>query len=117
METLQKIFAPDVYYHDPFHDVTGAESIHKIYIKVFEKMDETRIKVNGYAVNGFMAFVSLKISVSMKKKKGELEGTTCLVFDENGLVKESLGFSRCLRSIRRGSYSWLSHEWVRKHMV
>ena len=89
---LREIYAPDVHYCDPFHDVVGVESIHKIYEKMFDQMDEVKITVTGRAVNGNMAFVSWRMSVRKKKKRGEMEGATRLRFDEKGLVIELVDF-------------------------
>lgn len=97
LDALKKLYAPNVHYHDPFHDVDGIESIHKIYDKMFDQMDEIKIKVTGHAVNGSMAFISWKTLVTAGKKQGEFEGTTRLLFDENGLVKDS--FDYCDASI------------------
>lgn len=115
MDALKKVYSSDVHYHDPFHDVVGIDSIHKIYNGMFEQFDEVEIKVTGQAVNGTMAFVSWKMSVKAKKKQGDIEGTTRLRFDENGLIRESLDFYDASIFFEAIPVLGCLMRWIRKH--
>lgn len=92
VDDLKQVYSLDVHYRDPFDDVIGVDRMHAICEKAFTQMDQIIIKVTGHAVNGDVAFISWKMDAIYKKKLAMIEGTTRLVFDERGLVKDTVDF-------------------------
>jgi hypothetical protein len=89
LDALKKLYAPNVHYHRPFHDVDGIEEILSDYNRMFDQYDEITFKETAHAASGSTAFISWKTFVKAGKKQGEFDSVTRLLFDEKGLVKDA----------------------------
>lgn len=116
-EELRKVYSPEVHYRDPFQDVVGIDRVHAVFDKAFGELDDFKIKVTGHAVNESMstAFISWRMSVTKKKKQMTLEGTTRLLFDDGGLVKESVDFTDASVLFEAIPILGFVLRWIRNH--
>jgi hypothetical protein len=118
VEDLKQIYSLDVHYRDPFQEVIGVDRrVHAICEKVFDQMDQISIQVTGHAVNGNVAFISWKMNVTYEKKLETIEGTTRLVFDEKGLVKDTVDYYDASIVFETVSVLGSSLKWLRKRLA
>lgn len=86
---LERIYAPDAQFKDPFNEVRGIEPIAAIFTHMFEQVDQPRFVVTSTVLQGDDAFLTWEFLFRMKRFSREpqcIRGATQIRFDASGAV-------------------------------
>jgi hypothetical protein len=92
LETAQHadhIYARNAYFKDPFNEVHDNQSIKRLFVHMFEQVDNPRFVIHESILQGNQAFITWDMICGFKSwAKGEqrIRGGTHLTFAEDGLV-------------------------------
>lgn len=92
LETAQhadRIYTPDAYFKDPFNEVRDNQAIRRLFIHMFEQVDNPRFVIHERILQGNQAFITWDMICGFKSwKKGEqrIHGATHLTFADDGRV-------------------------------
>jgi len=89
---LDQLAAADLHYHDPFVDVRGIEAVKRVYLLMFEDVDDPRFTFTRTACDGDTCFLRWHFTCRPKTiRRGQpwvCDGVTELRFDAAGRVVE-----------------------------
>ena len=87
---LDRYYAADARFKDPFNDVRGVPAIARIFQHMFDSLEQPRFVVTQQLLQGNEAFLSWEFTFRFRNFKREqlqrIEGATHLKFDDAGLV-------------------------------
>jgi len=83
---LSRHVANDVFFRDPFNEVTGVDKMHQIFAHMFESMGEVRFEVLHCAMSGDTGLLNWSMAATLRGKPWEFAGMTKVEFDDEGLV-------------------------------
>jgi len=78
--------AEDVYFRDPFNEVTGVDKMQQIFAHMYETMGEVRFDILHCAMTGATGLLHWRIVATLRGKPWEFEGMTKVEFNEDGLA-------------------------------
>lgn len=86
---LAEFYTADARFKDPFNDVQGVPAIQRIFVHMFEALDEPRFVVRDIVADGDQCFLTWDFLFRMKRFSREpqvIHGGSHLRFDTAGLV-------------------------------
>ena len=94
---LHKLCAPQVRFRDPFNDVTGVEKLEKLFVKMFEDVEDPRFDVTDTAISGSVAYLRWSMSYRPKRSwagpnRWHIDGMTEVHVDADGRVTQHLDY-------------------------
>lgn len=80
---LDRLCAPGVRFKDPFNDVVGVEKLRRVFVHMFETVDDPVFSVSDIAVSGQTAYLRWEFSFRPKGRKAgwTISGMSEVVFD------------------------------------
>lgn len=84
---LSRIYADDVWFKDPFNEVSGIDEVTRIFTHMFEQVDAPRFVVTHSVLQGEQAFLTWDFLFRMKRHSSEqqcIRGATHLRFAADG---------------------------------
>lgn len=87
--TLSRIYTEDVWFKDPFNEVTGLDAVSRIFTHMFVQVDAPRFVVTKHVLQGEHAFLTWDFLFRMKRGSGAeqcIRGATHLHFAADGRV-------------------------------
>lgn len=88
-EQLDRIYAPDAYFKDPFNEVRGLPAIMPLFTHMFTQVENPRFVVTHTVLEGNSAFMTWDFLFHMRRYAREeqcIRGATQLRFAEDGRV-------------------------------
>jgi hypothetical protein len=84
------LYAPNARFKDPFNEVVGIEAIRKIFLHMFDQVEQPRFVVHEHIMQGDQAFLTWDFLFRFKRSKAQqcVRGASHLRFDAAGLVSE-----------------------------
>jgi ketosteroid isomerase-like protein len=86
LTALERFYAPDARFKDPFNDVTGAEAIAALFRHMFATVDTPRFVVGTRIVQGSEAMLGWDFHLRVRGRPVVIQGVTQLRFDTDGRV-------------------------------
>lgn len=90
LSALAECYDPQARFKDPFNDVTGVAEIHRIFLHMFDTLENPRFIVTHRLVQGNECFLTWDFRFRFRSfKKGQdqcIVGSTHLVFSEAGRI-------------------------------
>ncbi|NHZ62082.1 nuclear transport factor 2 family protein [Massilia genomosp. 1] len=86
---IERIYAPDAQFKDPFNEVRGAGPIVAIFAHMFEQVEQPRFVVTSTVLQGDDAFLTWEFLFRMKRFSTApqcIRGATRIRFDASGAV-------------------------------
>lgn len=87
---LDRIYAADAFFKDPFNEVRGIAEIRSIFSHMFVQVDAPRFVVTTQIVQGDTAFLTWNFLFRMKRFSSDeqcIRGASHLRFAQNGLIE------------------------------
>ena len=88
-EQLAQVYAHDARFKDPFNEVRGIAEIERIFMHMFEQVNEPHFVVTTRVMRDGQAFLAWEFLFRMKRFSNETQcilGATHIVFDDDGKV-------------------------------
>ena len=87
---LDRVYAADARFKDPFNDVQGLSAIQRIFRHMFASLDQPRFLITGRIVQGQQCFLTWEFHFGFKRFKQRqaqcIVGASHLLLDEAGLI-------------------------------
>jgi hypothetical protein len=89
---LDRYYAADARFKDPFNDVSGIEAIHNIFAHMFASTIDPRFKVLDRALSEQAVWFYWVFTFRARKRDYRVEGTSRVRFNSDGRVSEHIDF-------------------------
>ena len=93
---LGKLMAADIRFRDPIHDVKGIEKVQRVYLRLFEMVDNPRFTVTHSACTDDLCFLRWHFTCRPRLfghgHPWIVEAVTALRFDQAGRVREQADY-------------------------
>jgi ketosteroid isomerase-like protein len=90
VQDIDRFYAPDARFKDPFNDVTGIPAIQQIFEHMFVALDRPRFVVTNQVVQGTQCFLTWEFHFAFKRFQASqpqvILGGSHLVFSPQGLI-------------------------------
>jgi predicted SnoaL-like aldol condensation-catalyzing enzyme len=86
LQDIERLYAPDASFKDPFNEVVGIAAIKKIFSHMFETTEQPQFVILESIQQGNQAFLTWHFIFGLNEKKYTVKGGTHLRFDDAGLV-------------------------------
>ena len=89
VDDIERIYTEDAYFKDPFNEVRGTNNIRRIFLHMFEQVDQPRFLVTSTVLQGDNAFLCWDFLFTMKRFNTEeqcIRGATHICFATDGRV-------------------------------
>lgn len=83
---IRRHVAKDVFFRDPFNEVTGVDKMQQIFGHMFETMGEVRFDILHCAMSGDTGMLYWSMAATLRGKPWKFEGMTKVEFDDEGLA-------------------------------
>ena len=91
IDALERLYASDARFKDPFNDVRGVDAIRAIFRHMFVALHEPRFVVTGSVLQGDQCFLTWDFTFRFRsfspRVSQTVRGATHLVLDASGLVR------------------------------
>jgi ketosteroid isomerase-like protein len=87
---LSRVYTDEVWFKDPFNEVTGSAEVSRIFIHMFEQVDAPRFVVTHSVLQGEHAFLTWDFLFRMKRGSADeqcIRGATHVRFAADGRVE------------------------------
>ncbi len=84
-----RLYAPDAYFKDPFNEVHGNAAIQRLFVRMFDQVDQPRFIIHEAILQGDQAFITWDMAFRFKRgKRGEqrIRGVSHLRFAADGRI-------------------------------
>ena len=97
LDTLDRYFATDARFKDPFNDVRGLDAIRQVFQRMFETCLDLEFKVHNRFLEGdtgclIWSFRFRPNVAGLRKQTWSLEGSSRIRFDADGKITEHVDF-------------------------
>ena len=82
LKEIDKYYATDVFFKDPFNELKGREKVKTIFEDMFEHLVNPHFDLHDIIVEGHQAFATWDFVFSFKRKVYTIRGSTHFKFDE-----------------------------------
>lgn len=90
LDGLDRIYTPDAYFRDPFHEVRGIGAIRSIFAKMFVRLADCRFRVLDTVAEGSTALLTWDLTFRFPGSRAAtlqtIHGASHLKFDASGRV-------------------------------
>ena len=86
---IERIYAPDARFKDPFNDIRGLAAITRVFEHMFTQLDEPRFVVTSRVAQGAEAFLVWEMQFRFQRYVAGpqvIRGATHIRFDADGMV-------------------------------
>lgn len=87
---LAEVYAPHVYFRDPFNEVRGIDEVSRIFRQMFEHLDDCRFAFRDTVVDDGGAMLTWDMTFRIRRLRPQelrtIHGATHLKFDATGRV-------------------------------
>ena len=83
-----EFYNDNVIFVDPTQKTQGLDSYIKAQNKLVKRCDDIYIETHAISINRYCGFIEWTMGLKIMGKEFIYPGTTRLIFDENGLIKE-----------------------------
>lgn len=91
LEAIDRIYAADAVFKDPFNDVRGVPAIRNVFVHMFDALVEPRFVVTTQVLQGSQCFLTWDFRFRLQRQRGAMpqviRGASHLVFDSEGRVQ------------------------------
>jgi steroid Delta-isomerase len=84
LSDLSQHVTSDVFFRDPFNEVTGVDKMHQIFDHMFETMGDVRFEILHCAMSGNTGLLYWSMDTILRGKPWNFEGMTKVEFDCEG---------------------------------
>ena len=92
LNELDRYFAPDVHFSDPFNDVTGRDAVRRIFEHMFMHTEEPRFIVEGWMCKDNTASLRWQFQCRLEGLAISVPGMSFVRFDDRGKVTEHIDY-------------------------
>jgi hypothetical protein len=94
IENFRNIYDENVTFKDPFNEVEDIASVYKIFVHMYQNLDNPRFVINEYVDKKNIIYVKWDFLFAFKGKKDEnsFEGVSRLVVNEQGKVTSHIDY-------------------------
>jgi ketosteroid isomerase-like protein len=90
LSELERFYAPDVRFKDPFNDVTGVPAVRRIFSHMFKTLESPRFVITREVTQDQQCFLTWEFRFRLKSLQSGREqcilGATHLTFSDAGLI-------------------------------
>ena len=89
VKTLDRVYAANASFKDPFNDVRGADEIRRVLDRMFESLTDAKFVINDSVLQGAQAFLIWDMTFRLRKlpaKLHKIHGASHIRFDAAGQV-------------------------------
>ena len=95
LEHIDRVMTEDVYFSDPFNDVTGLDAARRIFMHMFRDLDDPVFAVLNAAISendNSIGLLHWRLNATMKRKNTPLiiEGMSVIRFAADGRVQQHI---------------------------
>ena len=83
-----EFYNKQVIFIDPTQETVGLDSYIEVQEKLVKRCDDVYLKTHAISINGKCGFVEWTMGLKIMGKEFIYDGTTRLIFAENGLIQE-----------------------------
>jgi steroid Delta-isomerase len=90
LSRIDRVYAPDACFRDPFNEVSGIEAIKEIYRHMFEQVEQPHFLITARVMQGNEAFLTWDFLFHMKRWSSAphcIRGATHLRFGPDGRIQ------------------------------
>lgn len=119
LDELDRHYAADVRFKDPFHDVVGVDAVRAIFAHTFDKLPDARFRVTGRFVgtqHAAMILWEMDCALGGSRDPVAIRGSTHLLFDEDDRVTLHRDYWDAAEELygRVPGLRWLMHTLARR---
>ena len=92
LDSLERYYAPEARFRDPFNDVYGTVAIRAVFLHMFETVEVPHFEIDLQMINRADALVSWTFTGKVRRHAFSVPGCTRLRFDEHGQVADHQDF-------------------------
>ncbi len=89
---LRALFARDVYFKDPFHEVRGLAELERVYAHLFQRYPDAAFHFHLHAGTGDTGYVEWRLHYHESGRPMQRNGISKLLFDEYGKVRVQMDY-------------------------
>lgn len=89
---LDRVFAPDARFKDPFNDVRGIAAIERVLAHMYATLDQPRFQVLDSASHGCLGYLHWAFLFEQGGRTRRITGMSRVVFDDHGRATEHIDF-------------------------
>jgi hypothetical protein len=86
LHLLDDVVTPDVRFSDPFHTVTGADSMTSVFARLFETADDIVFVIDDWVCGSQAVYFRWTMTATLSDRPWSVTGVTRATFDEAGRV-------------------------------
>ena len=83
---IGELYAAHAWFKDPFNEVSGRESIQRVFVHMFEQLREPRFRVTDRIADAHGAFLAWEFRFGAGRREFRVRGATHLRFNARGKV-------------------------------
>lgn len=92
LNALDRHFAPDVHFKDPFNDVVGLDAVRRIFEHMFANTAAPRFRVDDWHCGAATASIRWQFQCRLQGLELNITGMSCVRFDAQGKVIEHIDY-------------------------
>ena len=92
LDRLDAVVAPDVRFRDPFHDVSGADSMKGVFSALFESARNIVYDIDDWACGADSVYFRWTLKAELSGKPWSVTGVTQAHFDDAGRVSDHVEY-------------------------
>ena len=89
---IDKIFAPNAHFKDPFNDVHGIDAIKTVFTHMFATTKSPKFRINHFASNQDKLFIQWQFTFGKNKTLWAIDGSSMVTFNNNDQVQEHIDY-------------------------
>lgn len=89
---VDRYFASDVHFKDPFNDVVGHDALRKIFNHMFTTTESPKFSIDGWMCDGRMASIRWRFSCGLQELAIDFPGMSFVRFNDQGKVVEHIDY-------------------------
>ena len=86
LNELEELCAPEIRFRDPFNEVIGVAALQRVFLKMYEDLDEPRFQVDDVAFSGAIAYLRWRMTFRKLNRDWEIVGMSEVRFDDDARV-------------------------------
>ena len=92
LNELDRYFASDVHFRDPFNDVTGRDAVRRIFEHMYMHTEEPRFIVEGWMCKDNTASLRWQFQCRLEGLAISVPGMSFVRFDDRGKITEHIDY-------------------------
>lgn len=92
LHALDTVLSSDVRFKDPFHELTGAENMKRVFSQLFDAAENIVYVIDDYACSPDSVFFCWALTARLSGEPWSVTGVTRATFDESGQVTDHVEY-------------------------